>query len=159
MAHNLMVYLGKLRLVVSSRCYGGVVVLSRAHAKWRLTETRSFLPYMTTRPVCNGICPTMVFNSNMLVTVTERSANGTTVYDHVIEDKGRKIKAIFNILDGPRRKQVLPAEPEPQLSRVKRTAEEVVEIKSIRDHLGVSVTYLEGLLGIGDMVKDVRCSL
>ena len=101
----------------------------------------------------------MVFNSNMLVTVTERSANGTIVYDHVIEDKGRKIKAIFNILDRPRREQVLPAEPEPQLSRVKRTAEEVVEIKSIRDRLGASVTYLEGLLGIGDVVKDVSRSL
>ena len=91
--------------------------------------------------------------------MTERGDDGTTVYDHVIEDKGRKIKIIFNILDGPRREQVLPAEPESQLSRVKRAAEEVVEIKSIRDRLGASVTYLEGLLGIGDVVKDVSRSL
>ena len=95
----------------------------------------------------------------MLVTVTERSANGTIVYDHVIEDKGRKIKAIFNILDRPRHEQVLPAEPEPQLSRIKRTAEEVVEIKSVRDRLGVSIAYLQGLLGISDLAKDVRRSL
>ena len=208
MARDLMVYLGKLRPVVSSRCYGGVVVLSRAHAKWRLTETRSFLPYMTTRPVCNGICPTMVFNSNMLVTVTERSANGTTGYDHVIEDKGRKIKAIFNILDGPRREQVLPAETESQLEpaperhpkiqselgstferrsmlqseyfpetqpeiedalqpetqldplheEIIHAVEEVEKIKSVRDRLGNSVTYLDGLLKISDALKDVSHS-
>ena len=99
----------------------------------------------------------MAFSSNKFVTATERDADGTTVYDHVFEDKGCKIMVKFNILDsdGPRPEQVLPAEPEPQLSRVKRTAEEVVEIKSIRDRLGVSVTYLEGLLGISDVVKDV----
>ena len=56
--------------------------------------------------------------------MTERGDDGTTVYDHVFEDKGRKIKIIFNILDGPRRERVLPAEPESQLSRVKRAAEE-----------------------------------
>ena len=66
MAHNLMVYLGKLQLVVSLRCYGGVIVLSRAHAKRRLTETRSFLPHTITSPVCNDICLTTVFNSNWL---------------------------------------------------------------------------------------------
>ena len=113
---------------------------------------------MITRPVCNDIYLTTVFNSNILVTVTERGDDGTTVYDHVFENKGRKIKIIFNILDGPRREQVLPAEPESQLSRVKRAAEEVVEIKSIRDRLGVSVTYLEGLLNIGNLVKDVSHS-
>ena len=159
MAHDLMVYLGKLRPVVSSRSYGGVVVLSRTRAKRRLTETRSFLSYMITRPVCIGICLTTVFNSNILVTVTERGDDGMTVYDHVFENKGRKIKIIFNILDGPRCERVLPAVPESQLSQVKRAAEEVVEIKSIRDRLGASVTYLEGLLGIGDVVKDVSRSL
>ena len=144
---------------MSSRFCGGAVVLSRAQLKWRLTETRSFRLYAMTSPVCNGICLKTVFNSNILVSVTERGDDGTTVYDHVIEDKGRKIKIIFNILDGPRREQVLPVEPESQLSRVKRAAEEVVEIKSIRDRLGASVTYLEGLLGIGDVVKDVSRSL
>ena len=96
-----MDYLGKLQLVVSSRFYGGVVVLSRAHAKWRLTETRSFLPYMITSPVCNNICFTTVFNSIILVTVTERGADSMTVYNHVFEDKGCKITVNFNILDGP----------------------------------------------------------
>ena len=98
----------------------------------------------------------MVFNSNMLVTVTERSANGTIVYDHVIEDKGRKIKAIFNILDGPRREQVLPADLDSQLeSQVKHAAEEAEKIKSILDRLGHSVTYLESFLNVCGMVKDV----
>ena len=64
----------------------------------------------------------------------------------------------FGVLDGPRRDQMLPAESESQLSQVKRAAEEVVKIKSARDRLGVSVTYLEGLLTIGDMVTDVRRS-
>ena len=91
--------------------------------------------------------------------MTERGDDGMTVYDHVFENKGRKIKIIFNILDGPKCEQVLPAVPESQLSQVKRAAEEVVEIKSIRDRLGASITYLEGLLGIGDVVKDVRRSL
>ena len=212
MAHDLMVYLGKLRPVVSSRCYGGVVVLSRTRAKRRLTETRSFLSYVITGPVCNDIYLATVFNGNISVTVTERGANGTAVYDHVIEDKGRKIKAIFNILDGPRREQVFPAEPEPQLEslperhpeiqtelgpeceeqsksqsepyfetqteivdalqpklqsepqpdplpgQVKHAAEEAVKIKSIRDRLGASVTYLEGLLKVGDVMKDVSRS-
>ena len=128
MAHDLTVYLGKLRPVVSSRCYGGVVVLSRARAKWRLIETRSFLSYMITRPVYNDICLTMVFNSNMLVTVTERSANGTTVYDHVIEDKGRKIIVKFN-LDESRYEPELPAEPESQLeSAPKQHTETQIEL-------------------------------
>ena len=153
MAHDLTVYLGKLRPVVSSRCYGGVVVLSRARAKRRLTETRSFLPYIITSPVCNDICLTTVFNSIILVTVTERGSDGTTVYNHVFEDKGCKIIVKFNILDGP------STELETQLPRVNQAAKEVVEIKSVRDRLGVSIAYLQGLLGISDLAKDVRRSL
>ena len=113
---------------------------------------------MITSLVCNDICLTMVFNNNILVTVTESGVDGTTMYDHVIEDKGHKIMVKFSVLDGPRRDQMLPAESESQLSQVKRAAEEVVKIKSARDRLGVSVTYLEGLLTIGDMVTDVRRS-
>ena len=192
---------------MSSKCYGGVVVLSRAHAKWRLAKTRFFLSYVITRPVCNDICLTTGFNSNILVIVTEH-ADGTTVFDHVIEDKGRKIKAIFNILDGPRREQVLPAETESQLEpaperhpkiqselgsaferqsmlqseyfpetqpeiedalqpetqldplheEIIHAVEEVEKIKSVRDRLGNSVTYLDGLLKIGDALKDVSHS-
>ena len=95
----------------------------------------------------------MVFNSNTLITVTERDTDGTTW--HVFEDKGRKIKAIFNILDGPRHEQVLPAEPESQLSRVKRAAEEVVEIKSIRDRLGSSVDFMKGIIELSKFVSEV----
>ena len=92
--------------------------------------------------------------SNTLVTATKRDADGMTVYDHVFEDKGHKIMLKFNISHGPR------PEPGSQLkSRVRRAAKEVVEIKSIRDRLGVSVTYLGGLLKIGDVLKDVRRSL
>ena len=38
---------------------------------------------------------------------------------------------------------------------VNRAAEDVVEIKSIRDRLGSSLTYLEHFLSLGDIVKDV----
>ena len=85
--------------------------------------------------------------------MTERGADGTTVYNHVFEDKGCKITVNFNILDGP------SIELETQLSRVNQAAKEVVEIKSVRDRLGVSIAYLQGLLGISDLVKDVRRSL
>ena len=85
--------------------------------------------------------------------MTERGADGTTVYDHVFEDKECKIIVKFNILDGP------STELETQQSRVNQAAKEVAEIKSIRDRLGVSVTYLEGLLRISDPMKDVRRSL
>ena len=34
-------------------------------------------------------------------------------------------------------------------------AEEVGKIKSVRDRLGDSVNYLDGLLKIGDTLKDV----
>ena len=54
-------------------------------------------------------------------------------------------------------------ESEPQLETqsrslspfVNRAAKDVVEIKSIRDRLGSSLTYLEHFLSLGDIVKDV----
>ena len=153
LVHNLMDYLGKLQLVVSSRFYGGVVVLSRARAKRKLTETRSFLPYMITSPVCYDICLTTIFNSIILVTVTGCGADGMTVYNHVFEDKGCKITVKFNILDGP------STELERQRSQVNQAAKEAEKIESIRDRLGASVAYLEGLLRFGDLVKDVSRSL
>ena len=85
--------------------------------------------------------------------MTESGADGMTVYDHVFEDKGCKIIVKFNILDGP------STELETQQSRVNQAAKEVVEIKSVRDRLGVSIAYLEGLLRISDLAKDVRRSL
>ena len=100
----------------------------------------------------------MVFSSNKFVTATERDADGTTVYDHVFEDKRCKIMVKFNILDsdGPRPEQVLPADLDSQLeSQVKHAAEEAEKIKSILDRLGHSVTYLESFLNVCGMVKDV----
>ena len=143
----------------------------------------------------------MVFNSNTLITVTERDADGTTLYGHVFEDKGRKIIVKFN-LDESRCDSAFPAEPESQLElppkehtetrtelglglqceqqsevedelqskpqpkirqdpfheQTKHAAEEAVKIESIRDRLGASVAYLEGLLGISDVMKDVSRS-
>ena len=148
----------------------------------------------------------MVFNSNTLIAVIKRDADGTTW--HAFEDKGCKIMLKFN-LDESRCEPALPAEPEsqpefppkrhtetqtelepqcegqskpqsvpsseaqheievtlqsnsqlethpdPPHEGVKNAAEEAGKIKSIRDRLGDSVTYLEELLKIGDVVKDV----
>ena len=66
-------------------------------------------------PVCNDICLTMDFDSNTLVTVTKRGADGRTVYNHVFEDKGRKIMVKFDILGRSRCEPALPSEPESQL--------------------------------------------
>ena len=139
--------------------------------------------------------------TNTLDTAIERDADGTTLYGHVFEDKGRKITVKFN-LDESRPGPVLPAEPEsqsppkghietqpepeqskpqsvpsseaqskiedtlqpesqletqpdPPHEQIKHAAKEAVKINNIRDRLGNSVTYLEGLLKIGDVVKDV----
>ena len=49
-------------------------------------------------------------------------------------------------------------QPDPLHERVKQVthaAGEAVEMESIRDRLGASVTYLEELLKIGDVLKDV----
>ena len=49
-------------------------------------------------------------------------------------------------------------QPDPLHEEVKHAAKEAVKIESIRDRLGASVTYFEGLLEIGDVLKDVSCS-
>ena len=53
------------------------------------------------------------------------------------------------------------SQPETQLEpnslheELNNAAKEAVKVESVRDRLGVSVTFLEGLLKIGDMAKDV----
>ena len=47
------------------------------------------------------------------------------------------------------------AQPDPRYEQIRHAAKEAVKIESIRDHLGDSVTYLEGLLEIGDVKKDI----
>ena len=42
---------------------------------------------------------------------------------------------------------------------VQHAAEDAVEIKSIRDRLGSSLIYLEHVLPLGDIVKDVSRSI
>ena len=46
-------------------------------------------------------------------------------------------------------------EPDPLHEELNNAAKEAVKVEGIRDRLGVSVTFLEGLLKIGDMAKDV----
>ena len=64
-------------------------------------------------------------------------------------------EAQHGIEDAPQPESQPETQPDPSHEQIKHVAEEVVKIKSIRDRLGVSVTYLEGLLKIRDVVKDV----
>ena len=50
------------------------------------------------------------------------------------------------------------AQPDKHYEQIRHDAKEAVKIKSICDRLGDSVTYLEGLLEIGDVEKDVSHS-
>ena len=50
------------------------------------------------------------------------------------------------------------AQPDPRYEQIRHAAKEAVKIESICDRLGDSVTYLEGLLEIGDVEKDVSHS-
>ena len=53
------------------------------------------------------------------------------------------------------------SQPETQLEpnslheELNNAAKEAVKVESVRDRLGMSVTFLKGLLKIGDMAKDV----
>ena len=49
-------------------------------------------------------------------------------------------------------------EPDPLHEELNNAAKEADKVKSIRDRLGVSVTFLEGLLKIGNVAKDVSRS-
>ena len=62
------------------------------------------------------------------------------------------------IVDALQPKLQSEPQPDPLPGQVKHAAEEAVKIKSIRDRLGASVTYLEGLLKVGDVMKDVSRS-
>lgn len=142
-----------------------------------------------TSPVCIDAWPTIVIGSNSLVAATEHGPDGTRVFERVLEDKGHKITMKISILDEPRSQptlssrpqrgsqsepypEALPAtegalqpklqpetRPDPRYEEIKHAAEEAVKIKSVRDRLGVSITYLEKLLKIGDVAKDVSRSL
>ena len=71
-------------------------------------------------------------------------------YGYVYEDKRCKITVKFGIQNNP--------QPSPLSELVRNTAENFEKIKSIRSRLGVSVTYLESVLSLGDLVKEVSRS-
>ena len=60
--------------------------------------------------------------------------------------------------DVPQSKPQPKTQPDPIHEQIKHVAEEAMKIESIRGHLGASVTYLDGLLNIGDVLKDVSHS-
>ena len=121
--------------------------------------------------------------------MTERGPVGMSVFERVLENEGLKITMKFSILGEPgsqptlsprpqRESQSRPypeaqpeiedplqpnrqpeTQPDPSHAQIKHAAEEAVKIKSVRDRLGVSITYLEKLLKIGDVAKDVSRSL
>ena len=62
-----------------------------------------------------------------------------------------KIEGILQHMSQPE----IQLEPNPLHKELDNAAKEAVKVESVRDRLGVSVTFLKGLLKIGDMVKDV----
>ena len=74
---------------------------------------------MTISPVCSDIWLTLVINSDTLVTVTGRDADGMALYGHIFDDKGCKIMVKFK-LDEPRSELVFPTEHELQLESLPR---------------------------------------
>ena len=93
--------------------------------------------------------PTMFTGNNLPLIGAECSPDGTRehVYN-VCEDKRCKITMKFNILGDPRPKSL------PVL--VKTAKEDSDKIKSTRTRLGSCITYLEGILPFGELVKGVR---
>ena len=93
--------------------------------------------------------PTMFTGNNLPLIGAECSPDGTRehVYN-VYEDKRCKITMKFNILGDPRPKSL------PVL--VKTAKEDSDKIKSTRTRLGSCITYLEGILPFGELVKGVR---
>ena len=67
-------------------------------------------------------------------------------------------EAQLEIEDALQPKLQTGTQPDPlheQIKQITHFAEEAVKIESIRGRLGASVTYLEKLLKIGDVFKDV----
>ena len=67
-------------------------------------------------------------------------------------------EAQHRIEDTPQPKSQHETQPDSlheQIKQITHVAGEAEEMESIRDHLGASVTYLEELLKIGDVLKDV----
>ena len=69
-------------------------------------------------------------------------------YEHVYEDKKCKVTARCNVLRDPR------YDPLPNI--VRKVAQDAGKVESLRGRLGISVTYLEGVLSVGYLVKEVR---
>ena len=75
-------------------------------------------------------------------------SDGMREYDYVYEDRGRKVTMKFYILGDPQPKS-LPAV-------VKSVKEEADKTRRTRTRLGFCVRCLKGILGFGDVVKEVR---
>ena len=86
-------------------------------------------------------------NNETLIAVSESGPDGTREYNHTLENKWYKITMKFHIQGNPHLTSLS--------ERLKSAEVDAKTIESIRDRLGTSVTYLEGVLAFGDLVKDV----
>ena len=83
-----------------------------------------------------------------LIATPESGPDGISEYNHELENKWCKITMKFNIQGD--------SQPTPLPELVQSAAVDARTVESIRDRLGKTVDCLEGVLAIGDLVKDVR---
>ena len=89
----------------------------------------------------------MTINNETLTAIPESEPDGTRKYNHTYENKWGKITMKFDIQGN--------AQPTSLPELVKSAEIDARTVESIRDRLGTSVTYLEGVLAFGNLVKDV----
>ena len=89
----------------------------------------------------------LIINNETLTAIHESGPDGTREYNHTYENKWCKITTKFDIQGN--------AQPTSLPDLVKSAEFTSRTIESTRDRLGASVGYLEGVLALGDLVKDV----
>ena len=91
---------------------------------------------------------TICTGNNLPPIGAESSPDGTREHtQNVYKDKRCKITMKFDVQGNP--------QSTPLSERLKSAEVDAKTVESIRDRLGTSVTYLEGVLAFGNLVKDV----
>ena len=89
----------------------------------------------------------MTINNETLTAIPESGLDGAREYNHTYENKWCKITMKFDVQGNPQSTSLS--------ERLKSAEVDAKTVESIRDRLGTSVTYLEGVLAFGNLVKDV----
>ena len=89
----------------------------------------------------------MSINNDILIATPGSGPDGIREYKHEREKKWCKITMKFDVQGNPQSTSLS--------ERLKSAEVDAKTVESIRDRLGTSVTYLEGVLAFGNLVKDV----